>query len=112
MNRRQAASWLSQPGIQAAIHDPHTREAINVAIRELTQPQWIPCSERLPEVNEDGESDYILLSCSNYSLPTIGRYQVDDQGGSFYDGDDDKLLVSYGLFVNAWMPLPEPYKGE
>ena len=76
------------------------------------EQDWIPCSERLPEVNEDGESNYILLSCSNYSLPTIGRYQVDDQGGAFYDGDDDKPLVSYGLFANAWMPLPEPYKAE
>ena len=83
-----------------------------VAEMKETQPHWIPCSERFPEVNEDGESDYILLSFSNYSLQTIGRYQVDDQGGAFYDGDDDKPLVSYGLFVNAWMPLPEPYKEE
>jgi len=74
------------------------------------EQKWIPCSERLPEANEDGESDYILLSCSNCSLPIIGRYQVDDQGGAFYDGDDDKPLVSYGLFTNAWMPLPESYK--
>ena len=26
--------------------------------------------------------------------------------------DTEKSYSSYGLFVNAWMPFPEPYKGE
>lgn len=52
---------------------------------------WIPIDERLPEVDEDGESNYILLSFSNYSLPTIGRYEVDKEGsGAFYEGDEEK----------------------
>lgn len=97
--------------IKRAIWDKYTaKDAIDAVCNvPSAQPEqrWIPCSERLPEVNEDGESDYILLSCSNYSLPAIGRYQVDDQGGAFYYGDDDNPLVIYGLFVNAWMPLPE-----
>lgn len=88
-------------------------KAICTAVRALpsAQPEqcWIPCSERFPDVNKDGESDYIMLNFSNYSLPIIGRYQVDD---AFYNGDDDKPLVSYGLFVNAWMPLPEPYNPD
>lgn len=37
MTKQQAASWLSQPGIQATIHDPHTKEAVGVAIKALTE---------------------------------------------------------------------------
>ena len=78
-----------------------------------SESKWIPvyCGDgQLPEVDEDGYSDKILFSFSNFSLLTIGEYRVDKNGGEFYDGDDDKSLTSYGLIVNAWMPLPEPYQ--
>lgn len=68
---------------------------------------WIPVGERLPENN-----DCILLSFENYSIPDIGRYEQDEEGGAFYPGDGDYTYLSYGLFVNAWKPLPKPYKGE
>ena len=75
--------------------------------------RWIPIDKRLPEVNCDGYGDCILLSFSNYPIPTIGRYDVDEMGnGAFYDRDDDKSLSSHGLFVNAWMPLPKCYKED
>lgn len=70
--------------------------------------KWIPVSERLPE-----DDKYIMLSFDNFTLPNIGRYEVDKDGnGAFYPGDDDKSYVAYGLFVNAWMPLPEQYRME
>lgn len=69
--------------------------------------QWIPCSERLPEPDE-----YILLSFSNYSGLVLGRYEEDDGGGAFYEGDSLTPLTQYDVFVNAWMPLPKPYRGE
>lgn len=65
---------------------------------------WIPCSERLPEPDE-----YILLSFSNYSGLVLGRYEEDDGGGTFYEGDSLTPLTQYDAFVNAWMPLPKPY---
>ena len=67
--------------------------------------QWIPCSERLPE-----EEEYILLSFENYTGLDIGRYEKDGENDKFYPGDDEKSYSSYGIFVNAWMPLPESYK--
>ena len=68
--------------------------------------RWIPINERLPEADE-----YILISCSNYTGLCIGRYEKNEDGsGNFYQGDDDDTLLSYGLFVNAWMPLPKPYR--
>lgn len=74
--------------------------------------EWIPIEEDLPEVNEYGCSDYLLLSFENFNIPEIGRYEVDKEGnGAFYAGDDAKSLSSYGLFVNAWMPIIPCYKG-
>lgn len=69
--------------------------------------------DTFPEVNEDGFSEYILLSFENCSLPVVGRYEVDGDGdGWFFEGDEDNPLIGYGLFVNAWMPLPESYKED
>lgn len=70
------------------------------------EQRWIPVSERLPDADK-----YILVSFENFTISDIGRYETDKDGsGAFYPGDDDKSYVEYGLFVNAWMPLPEPYR--
>lgn len=76
--------------------------------------EWIPVEERLPEiVPEYGSSDYILLSFDNFNLPAIGRYEEDEDGdGNFFEGDEDRSCLSYGLFVNAWMPMIKPYREE
>ena len=69
---------------------------------------WIPITERLPETG-----DYILISFDNFPLPDVGRYEVDENGGgAFYPGDEDVSYASVGVIVNAWMPLPQPWKGE
>ena len=68
---------------------------------------WIPVEERLP----DGDR-YILLHFANFTLPEIGRYEEDEEGGAFYIGDEDETCVQQDLFVNAWMELPERYKCE
>lgn len=81
-------------------------ELAKIAIA-LESQKWIPCSERLPETDE-----YILLSFSNHSGLALGRYEEDDGGGAFYEGDSLTPLTQYDAFVNAWMPLPEPYRGE
>lgn len=74
---------------------------------------WIPVDVKLPELNEEGSSDYILLSFDNYSLPVIGRYEEDeDGGGNFFEGDEDRSCLSYGLMVNAWAPMIKPYREE
>ena len=67
----------------------------------------IPISEHLPE-----DESYILVSFENATMPDIARYEENDEGGTFYPGDDEESYSSYGIFVNAWMPLPELYKEE
>ena len=69
--------------------------------------RWIPVTERMPESGK-----YVLMSFENFTLPAIGRYEVNDEGdGAWYLGDNDEgdTCCSVGLFVNAWMQLPEPY---
>ena len=72
--------------------------------------QWIPVAELLPQSGK-----YVLMSFENFTLPAIGRYEVNDEGdGAWYLGDNDEgdTCCSVGLFVNAWMPLPEAYREE
>ena len=69
--------------------------------------RWIPISERLPE-----EEEYILLSFANYTGLDIGRYEKDGENDNFYPGDEEETYASYGLIVNAWMPLPDSYMNE
>lgn len=81
---------------------------IRAIMKDMSDMGWISVEKRLPDTD-----DYIMLSFENYTLPTIGRYKVDAEGnGAFYDGDDDRTCVSYGLFVNAWMPLIKPYRED
>ena len=78
------------------------------AIKALEESRWIPIIERLPRPEE-----YVLVSFENATLPDIARYEVDENGnGDFYQGDGDESYTSYGVFVNAWRPLPERYKEE
>ena len=80
-------------------------ELAKIAIA-LQSQKWIPCSERMPE-----DESYILVSFKNATMPDIARYEVDEHGnGAFYPSDCNVAYVSCGMFVNAWLPLPEPYK--
>ena len=69
--------------------------------------RWVPVTERLPELGE-----YVLISFSNFTLPCIGRYDEDEEGGAWFIGDETESLVSQYMFVNAWMSLPKPYRAE
>lgn len=67
-----------------------------IIFTEEKEPKWIPCSERLPE--ENGE--YLVTRESK------GIYKfVDIVKKTNTSGDIASDIV-------AWMPLPEPYKGE
>ena len=81
-----------------------TYRAIAELQEEREKHRWIPVTEKLPE-----PETYILVSFDNCTLPDIATYRVGDDGsGAFYQGDEDYMYLSVGLFVNAWMPLPKP----
>ena len=94
--------------------DSHTMEYQTKPIAKVPtiepEPQWIPCSERLPEVGT-----YVLVSKKplgfRSNLPNVctAHRSRDPRSGKeewndmlFGTLDDDDVL--------AWMSLPEPWK--
>lgn len=73
---------------------------------EREKHRWIPVTERIPQSDR-----YVLLSFKNYSLPLVGRCETDEEGSAFYIGDETVSCSKTGVFVNAWMELPERYVG-
>ena len=79
--------------------------------RRLEQTRWIPVSERLPEDHTN------VLICLKSGQITIGLYN--SHRLPFRDkpvgwGVDAQISVHNFCSddVKAWMPLPQPYKGE
>lgn len=78
--------------------------------RYYRENQWIPCSERLPDLdeyvlctlNDSGEGNEVGMMCLTTSIRTDDYYWID------YAGEYSWELCE----VFAWMPLPEPWKGE
>lgn len=74
-------------------------------VEALKQTQWIPCEERLPQTNVS------LIYCTETGCVGEGRYEG-------YNGIHRiwKMYAVCGTHwddeVLAWMPLPEPWKGE
>lgn len=67
---------------------------------------WIPADQ--PPKSEE----YVLLSFENFSIPLVGMYREDSDGGAYYVGDDEESCISHNVIVNAWMPLPAPYRPD
>lgn len=78
-----------------------------MSIRNHMNDGWIPVEEKVPD-----SGIYIFLSFTNFTLPMIGRYEKDSDSGAFYIGDEEETCVSQDLYVNAWQPLPKPYRPE
>lgn len=66
-------------------------------------PHWIPCSERMPEEDEDvlvcSEDGDIDIAC------WLPEQWTDESHIEWWSGE-------YRVFAVAWMPLPKPYGGE
>lgn len=86
-------------------HEKNVFQGMEIVKKE-EKDGWIPIVYGMDESNTPPEGKYILLSFSNFDIPSIGIY--DD--GAFYEEDDNEPLTHYGIFVNAWQPLPECYK--
>ena len=74
--------------------------------RRLEQTRWIPVSEKLPEENE-----YIGDVCKYYLIQDeYGDMHVAHLSNVGWIPMDSLKAISNEVI--AWMPLPEPYKGE
>lgn len=75
--------------------------------------EWIPCSERLPElhrVDMESEGEYYMISDSviitDGERVSISEYEIDDgdcRGWLAHDFEEIEDVI-------AWMPIPEPYR--
>lgn len=72
-------------------------------------PQWIPCSERLPE---DRKEKLVYLSTNRITVAVYNEHRLPHSGDSI--GWGYRVPEGYIDFENetviAWQPLPEPYK--
>lgn len=70
------------------------------------EQRWIPCSERLPDMSTGGVASEDVLMVLEWwdgeMSYDIGWYNKNGEWN--VDGVHRKVI--------AWMPLPEPYKGE
>ena len=79
-------------------------EAYQGAIDALEQTTWIPCSERLPE--KDGQYLVTVKNLTGYEQLCNDVFECEFFGKDWiFKGWKDNRVI-------AWMPLPEPYKGE
>ena len=86
----------TQYGIHQIIDDAQTIDAV---------PQWIPCSERLP----DRIGRYLVYSTT---IPVWKHHILNydpEYDQWFWDGLRSEEC---DIKVLAWMPLPEPYEGD
>ena len=115
MTREEAASIIEDrvrvtEYVDSSYVDCVDIEALRIAIKALAQPEqrWIPCSERLPEEN----GQYLI------TVKYVHEYDYEDiysEHGEWVDGKWDMFMFGHcGKVesVTAWMPLPEPWRGE
>ena len=102
----------AQPEINEWCHDckeydtendccPRWGQVIKTALEDAQPEQrWIPCSERLPELNQ-------ICIVTDETRRCAYEYGLHDD-----TYDDENGWTYLGHRIIAWMPLPEPYKGE
>ncbi|RHR72609.1 DUF551 domain-containing protein [Eubacterium sp. AF15-50] len=73
-------------------------DSIRAMEKETKNNGWIPCSERLPE---DGTR---VIACFKHGLVTELKYK----SAGIFEGINEYVAE----VIDAWMPLPEPYREE
>ena len=71
-----------------------------IVVNDIAHPNWIPCSERLPEYNER------VLICGVKGGIAIARAGLAAAIHTFW------VQGSRTMDAIAWMPLPAPYTEE
>lgn len=97
INRQAAIEWVKtecNPYGKPTLDFESGKKVIEYLKQMPPAQKWIPCSERLPEVNER------CLCTYEFNEGTCVDFGLYTKRGWFVSG------------VTAWMPLPDPYKAE
>lgn len=109
-------TWRPESDYAGAIKAAPTIEA-----EPVKHEEWIPCSERLPEVHESGNSFsgiymqsvpvlvYGICEGEGNAQFHVATYCDDLDGNTYWCTELDAFTITE---VKAWMPLPEPYNAE
>lgn len=93
----QSGCWVRYRAIEQVVKEQPTVK---------TEPQWIPCSERLPHDKDYDETFIVTIQCEHVD-------GWDDYVTGYADwtphGWDIQSYYMGQIKVTAWMPLPEPY---
>lgn len=96
--------WIGDPKVSITYKDISIYVAKMPAadVREVINSAWIPVSERLPM-----QGTSVIISAN------VGRL-FSYVGEGWYDGYEwhDKDVFETKKAVTAWMPMPEPYRGD
>ena len=91
---------IKVPIPKAAKQARENNEALDVAIKALqTEPHWIPCSERLPDMHDE----VLVTARGEVSIAWLyvdGKWRSNDMPQPMFKD------------IIAWMPLPEPMRLE
>lgn len=85
---------------------------INALPSAQPEQQWIPCSERLPD--EDYWMGGTGKQFSATVLVTVSNREDEDEWVDMSYTVDGEWMLELPMYckIVAWMPLPEPWKGE
>lgn len=115
------AEYIEREAALKAIHDsdpcgvrrclgwrePDIEEALR-SVPAVSAPQWISVKDRLPEDGEDVLIWYEYFRYGSYNR-MFQTYGIGYQFNGFWSGVDP---LGHKARVFAWMPLPEPPKGD
>lgn len=90
----QRRLWGEDYDVEQVLGDIEDADVVDVPDTNVVK--WIPCSERLPEANQ-------IVMCSIKKEYANHRIVLQRFANEEY---------WHNGIVEAWMPLPEPYKGE
>lgn len=103
MTRTEAAAFMRKVW-REAMKGSYAEEAYEMAIKALEEPQWIPCSSG--EMPEEGKEVFVTCGQGRFAFTAEGKF-VRRFGGWVSAWDNDPLED-----VIAWMPEPEPWRGD
>ena len=91
---------------------PTERDSLIVATRSafnaLSEPHWIPVTERLPSIDDYDETFIVTIQCEH--VDGWDDYVTGTADWTPHGWDIQSYYLGQ-IKVVAWMPLPEPFKG-